>query len=234
MAGSRTKRLLMTGLAALVPTMLTFYLLYYAAITIHQHVGIRVNKLFDVPEDSWRVFVGDAVAFLLLIAVVWLIGFFLATYVGKVLFRRLDQAFRHVPLVRVVYPAVKQVSDFFLTKQSIPFSRVVAAEYPRRGIYSVGFLTGDGLKGVQGEDGQRLVSVFIPNTPAPLTGFTILLPRRDIVPLSITVDQAIKFIVSGGVVVPEGEMLHALSDPSAGLGSEQAGTPMPHQPGKET
>ena len=215
MAHRRTRRFLVTGLAALLPTWLTIYLFYVAVITIHKHVGSKFNELFGIRPDGWRIFLGDAIAFLVFISLAWLAGFLIATYFGKVLFRRLDRAFRRIPLIRVVYPAVKQVSDFFLEKRAIAFSRVVAVEYPRRGIYSVGFLTGDGLARLEA-DSHRLMTVFIPNTPAPLTGFTIFVRQDEIISLELSVDEAIKLIVSGGVVVPDHERLDPARALSAG------------------
>lgn len=207
--------------------MLTMYLFYVAVITIHKHVGSKFNELFGIQADGWRIFLGDAIAFLVFLSLAWLAGFLIATYFGKVLFRRLDRAFRRIPLIRVVYPAVKQVSDFFLAKKAMPFSRVVAIEYPRRGIFSVGFLTGDGLGRLEA-DGQRLMTVFIPNTPAPLTGFTIFVRQDEIISLELSVDEAIKLIVSGGVVVPDRERL----DPARALpvGEKQPDTNEKNEP----
>jgi len=209
----RTKRFLITGLAALLPTMLTLYLLFVAVAWIHKNIGSQFSDLFfdKLPPGSsegiWRVLVGDATAFLLFLGLVWIAGFLLATYVGRIFFRRFDKWFRRIPLIRIVYPALKQVTDFFFAKPSIPFSRVVAVQYPRRGIYSIGFSTSAGLSEIKTEDGERLVSVFIPNSPAPLTGFTIFVPRAEVLSLTLTVDEAIKLIVSGGVVLPDRESL---------------------------
>ena len=126
MAKGRTKRFLITGLAALLPTMLTVYLMYAAVVWVHEHVGSKFNAWFGIEEDSWTIFAGDAIAFVLLLALVWAVGFVLATYVGRTFFRRLDRAYGRIPLVRVVYPAVKQVTDFFLVRRSVRYSRVVA------------------------------------------------------------------------------------------------------------
>ena len=225
MAEGRTRRFLITGLAALLPTLLTIYLFYALLVWIHTNVGSKFNdvlRFFNVEITPWAIFVGDAIAFLLFMGLVWLAGFLLATYLGKLFFRRLDKAFRRIPLLRIVYPALKQVSDFFLERKEIPFNRVVAVEYPRRGIFSVGFHTGDGLRELTDENGERLIGIFIPNTPAPLTGFTIFVPRAEVIPLDLTVDEAIKLIVSGGVVVPQRERIGAPPAPKAGAEDRSA------------
>lgn len=207
MAKGRSKRFLITGLAALLPTLLTVYLLYAVVVWVHKHVGSKFNRWFGIKEASWTVFAGDAIAFVMLVAIVWLIGFVLATYVGRVLFRRLDRAYRRIPLIRVVYPAVKQVTDFFLVRRNVRFSRVVAVQYPRLGVYSIGFITGDGLSQIRAEDGEQLMSVFIPSSPAPITGYTLFIRRSEVISLDLSIDEAIKLVVSGGVVVPDRENL---------------------------
>lgn len=195
-------RLLMTGLASLLPTLLTIYLFYVFLIWIHERIGVHFNRIFGIPEEGWQVFVGSAIAFLLLLFVGWFTGFIVATYMGRVIFLRLDHAFRRIPVIRVVYPAVKQVCDFFLQETAIPFNRVVCIEYPRRGIHTIAFITGHGMTDLLDENGEPLMTLFVPNSPAPLTGFTIFLPRSEITPLDLTVDEAVKLIVSAGVVIP--------------------------------
>ncbi len=211
MAKGRSKRFLLTGLAALLPTMLTVYLLYAGVVWVHKHVGSKFNTWFQIEEDSWTIFAGDAIAFVVLIALVWVVGFVLATYVGRTFFRRLDRAYGRIPLVRVVYPAVKQVTDFFLVRRSVRFSRVVAVQYPRLGVYSIGFITGDGLTKIKTAEGEQLMSVFIPSSPAPITGYTLFVRRCEVIALDLSVDEAIKLVISGGVVVPDRENLSKLS-----------------------
>ena len=210
MAKGRTKRFLVTGLATLLPTLLTVYLLYVAVVTIHQRVGKKFNDLFNIPEDSWQIFLGDAIALVLLLGIIWLAGFMVATYIGKALFRRLDRTYRRIPLIRVVYPALKQVSDFFLARRSVRFSRVVAIEYPRRGIFSIGFITGDGLSQITAKNGEQLMTVFVPSSPTPITGYTVFVRRSEVISLNLSVDEAIKLVVSAGVIVPDREQLQAL------------------------
>jgi len=203
----RAKRFLITGVTALLPTLLMVYLLYAVVVWIHTHIGSRFNRWFKIEESSWTIFLGDAIAFVALVALVWFVGFILATYIGRALFRRLDRAYRRIPLIRIVYPAVKQVTDFFLVRRSVRFSRVVAVQYPRLGVFSIGFITGDGLSQIRTQDGEQLMSVFIPSSPAPITGYTVFVRRSDVISLDLSVDEAVKLVVSGGVVVPDRENL---------------------------
>jgi len=201
--GQRTKRFLLTGLAAVLPLTLTVYLFYWVVAWIHGNVGKVFNDLLEIPEHSSRTFVGDAVAFLVFLTLVWVAGFLLATYLGAMFFRWLDDVSRRTPILRAVYPAVKQFTDFFLTKKDgLGFNRVVAVEYPRKGVYGIGFVTSDGMEQLRTQDGERLVTLFMPSSPAPFTGYTVFVREKELIPLDITVDEALKIMVSGGVVMP--------------------------------
>ena len=110
-----------------------------------------------------------------------------------------------LPIFKQVYPYVKQVVDFlFSDDRPIKFNRVVAVEYPRKGIWSVGFLTGATLRSIQEKAGDS-VTIFIPSSPTPFTGYTITVLRREVIELPLTVEEAIRFAVSGGVLVPDHE-----------------------------
>jgi uncharacterized membrane protein len=108
-----------------------------------------------------------------------------------------------LPVISTVYSAVKQVTDFLFSERQIEYNRVVVIEYPRRGIWSIGFVTGDSMLGIAAAAGEPLVSVLIPTSPMPVTGYTMSVPRSDVVDLNITIDQAFQFCVSCGVLVPQ-------------------------------
>ncbi len=142
------------------------------------------------------------VGFLLAIALVYFVGFFVASFIGREAMRLVERIQRRVPLVNAVYPHVKQITDFLLSENRVAFRGVVAVEYPRKGIWSLGLLTGEGIKGVSDATGQEMVSVFIPSSPTPMTGYVLTLPSDDVIELSITIDQALRFTISGGVIKP--------------------------------
>jgi uncharacterized membrane protein len=109
-------------------------------------------------------------------------------------------------VIRAIYPNIKQVTDFLLTDRNVEFSGVVAVEYPRKGVWSVGLSTGGPMKQVQGRVSDELVSVFIPSSPTPITGYVVQVPRQDVIELNMTIDEGLRFTISGGVIKP-GEML---------------------------
>lgn len=113
-----------------------------------------------------------------------------------------DRAILRIPVVNKVYGSVKQVTDFAFSEREIEFNRVVAIQYPREGIWSLGFVTGNSLGEIAEATGEPMLSVLMPTSPMPMTGFTVTVKRSEAIDLNLTVDEAIQFIVSCGVVVP--------------------------------
>ncbi len=136
--------------------------------------------------------------------VVYFIGHILATFIGRSIWHATEHTVFRLPIVRAVYPYIKQFIDVLLSERKREFNRVVVVEYPRRGIWSLGLVTGGGLSQVQQVTGQELLTVFIPYTPYSVTGYVITVPRSEVMDLNVTVDQAIRFVVSGGVIRPDG------------------------------
>ncbi len=140
------------------------------------------------------------------IVLMYLLGRFLAAGIGRVLWNLFERGILQLPVVRNVYSSVKQVTDFIFTEQEIEYTRVVAVEYPRKGIWSIGLATGDGMIDVKDAAGEDIVSVLIPSSPMPVTGYTITIRKSEVVDLDITIDQAFQFVISCGVVVPPHQM----------------------------
>ena len=112
----------------------------------------------------------------------------------------MDKALRRFPLVRHIYPSVKQIIVFLFASQRQAFKKVVLVEYPRCGIWSLGFVTNEGFKEAKDKTGQDLLNIFIPSSPGPLTGFFVIIPRQEVLFLEISIEEAIKLLVSGGLL----------------------------------
>lgn len=138
----------------------------------------------------------------ILLAVMYLTGKLLAVGIGKIFWHWFESLINRVPIIRNVYSSVKQVTDFAFSENDIEFTRVVAVEYPRKGIWSIGFVTGESFIDIRKAVGEPMLSVLMPTSPMPATGFTITVPKSETIELDITIDQAIQFCVSCGVVVP--------------------------------
>ncbi|MDA1050895.1 MAG: DUF502 domain-containing protein [Planctomycetota bacterium] len=133
----------------------------------------------------------------------YMLGKFVAAGVGRMLVNSSEVLIQRLPLISNVYGSVKQVTDFVLSEREIEFNRVVAVEYPRKGIWSIGFVTGESMADIRAAANEPVLSVLMPTSPMPVTGFTITVLKSEAVDLNITVDQAIQFVVSCGVVVPK-------------------------------
>lgn len=145
----------------------------------------------------------SAVAVLLAMLILYFIGRLVTARMGAWMFQRFENGLMaRVPLVSRVYGSVKQVTDFFFTERTVEYNRVVAVQYPRRGAWSIGFVTSDSFLELTTKVGEPLVSVLMPTSPMPMTGFTISVPRSEVIDLNLTVDQAFQFCLSCGVLVP--------------------------------
>jgi uncharacterized membrane protein len=144
--------------------------------------------------------------------ILYLLGKFLAAGVGRFFWMQFEWIIHRLPLVRNVYSSVKQVTDFMFNEREIEYTRVVAIEYPRKGIWSLGMVTGESMLDIQCAANEPVLSLLIPTSPMPFTGFTMTVKKSETLDLNITIDQAFQFIVSCGVVVPPHQLADALAD----------------------
>jgi len=137
-------------------------------------------------------------------------GKFLAGGLGRMFWNASERhVMQRLPIIRNVYGSVKQVTDFLLNEQEIQFTRVVAVEYPRRGMWSLGFVTSESMLDIKDKAGEPVITILIPTSPMPATGFTINAKKSETIELNISLDQAFQFIVSCGVVVPPQQQTQA-------------------------
>jgi uncharacterized membrane protein len=159
---------------------------------------VQLNHL--QPQQAIPYFLCSFILFL------YLLGKFMAAGAGRIFWGAFERVIHRVPFVRKVYASVKQVSDFLLTEPAIEYSRVVVVEWPRKGIWCLALVTGPSLREVRTAAGEEVLSVLIPTSPMPMTGFTVTVKKSETIDLEITVDEAVQFIVSCGVVVPPGHV----------------------------
>jgi uncharacterized membrane protein len=140
------------------------------------------------------------------ILAMYLLGKFLAARMGRLVWGGLEKVIDRLPLIRNVYGSVKQVTDFIFSESNVEYTRVIAVEYPRKGIWSLGLVTGESMLDIASAANEPVLSVLIPTSPAPFTGYTITIRRSEALDLNITIDQAFQFVVSCGVVVAPQQM----------------------------
>ena len=138
----------------------------------------------------------------LFLVVLYFLGRIFTHGLGRWLLNQFDAFINRLPVVSNVYGSVKQVTDFVFSDREIEFNRVVAVEYPRKGIWSIGFVTGQSMLDISNAAKEPVLSVLMPTSPMPMTGFTVTVRKSEAIDLNITIDQAIQFVVSCGVVVP--------------------------------
>lgn len=178
----------------------------------------RIKEKAEQSRDDalWRIAFAKyrlhLLGFLIAIVLIYSVGFFLASLYGRALWRMAEGLLTRIPLVRAIYPNIKQVTDFLLSEKRLEYSSVVVVEYPRRGTWSMGLVTGAPMKRVQEAVKEELVTVFIPSSPTPITGYVIQVPRKDIIELDMSIDDGLRFTISGGVIKPDGESAGALSE----------------------
>ncbi len=167
---------------------------------VEQHEARQIR--YWLLRKKWNHGVRALVGFILAIILVYISGRILASFVGRKLWQLFEKTVEQVPGFKQVYPYIKQVTDFLFGEHKITFNRVVAVPYPRKGIWSVGLVTGAGLRCVNEQTGEDLLTVFIPSSPTPVTGYVIHVKRKEIIELPLTMEEAVRFTVSGGVIVP--------------------------------
>lgn len=164
--------------------------------------GARKAKNAALWQIAFAKYKLHLLGFLIGIVLVYFMGFFLASFIGRASWRAAEGVLHRIPLIRAIYPHVKQVTDFLLSERDVAFSGVVAVQYPRKGIWSIGLRTGPPVKQVQQRVPDDLVTVFIPSSPTPITGYVIQVPQQDVIALNMTIDEGLRFTVSGGVIKP--------------------------------
>lgn len=190
-------------------------------VTDDQIAEARRTAAVDVPDKTIRHRIRRAglkeywsthyfgalnlIGFIVAIILVYLAGVLVGNLLGRRLYAKLESLLVRLPIIKQVYPNVKQVTDFLLgdQKRALPSNRVVLVEYPRKGIWTVGLMTGETLRAIEDIAGESCVTVFIPSSPTPFTGYTITVPAREVYELPLSMDETIRFVVSGGVLVPD-------------------------------
>lgn len=211
------------GLALVLPAVISLAIVKWLFGTVSTVTDTLLFFLPYLPIDDRLIYVdGDSgemllpwslLALAIAVAIIALIGRFARHFVGKKMITVVDYVMLKVPLLNKIYGAIKQVNEAFTSNKRSSFKQVVLVEFPKDGVYSVGFLTGDEHGEVQHRTSEQVVSVFVPTTPNPTTGFLILVPTGKVTRLQMSVADGIKLIMSLGSVSPA--FKQPASDPDA-------------------
>ncbi|MCL4740828.1 MAG: DUF502 domain-containing protein [Phycisphaerales bacterium] len=183
---------------------------------------MRREKFREAWDDHWYL---EASGLVVAIILIYFAGLLLGGYLGRRVYERLEALLAKIPGFKQVYPHVKQVVQMIMGDTPIAFNRVVMVEYPRKGIWTVGLMTSSSLRAVHEHTGEPAITVFIPSTPTPFTGFTINVPAKEVIDLPISVEEAIRFFVTGGVLIPDSQLPPGVK--AVGRGDGTPGTDPP-------
>jgi uncharacterized membrane protein len=194
------KRYLITGLLIWVPLVITVWVLSFLVDTLDQSLLLLPHSW---QPRSWLGFHLPGLGALLTLAVVLATGVLAANIIGQRLVRYWEGLLARIPIFKSLYFSVKQVSDPLFSSSGLAFRKALLVQYPRQGSWTIAFLTGQPGGDVANHLKGDYVSVYVPTTPNPTSGFFLMIPAADVVELDISVDAALKYIISMGVVPPE-------------------------------
>ncbi len=203
----KIEHIFFAGLLVTVPTMLTFFLLRFLVNYIDRVSAPIAERFFhtDVP----------GIGFFVTIMIVIIVGVIGTNFIGKKLISLGDRVLSRIPFVRSIYLSAKQIMETVMFASEKPFRQVVLVPYPREGVYAIGMVTRKVSPQIASSSlvprsyteeerkGDQIVSVFIPSTPNFTSGLLIMFPQRDVIPLSMTIEEGFKYLMSGGILKPE-------------------------------
>ncbi len=195
--GQRLRAYFFAGILITAPISITFYLAWMFIDLVDRQVTPLIPAAYN--PQQWGV---PGIGLVLVGVSLTAIGALTAGFVGRLWLRFSEALLSRMPVIRSIYGTVKQIFETVLAQKSNAFREVVLIEYPRRGIWTLAFITGDCTGEVQRATEDELVNIFVPTTPNPTSGFLLFIPRKDVRVLDMAVEDGIKMVVSGGIIIP--------------------------------
>lgn len=201
------KKYILTGLLVWLPLVITIWVLksvigtlddVFAWFIVVAQTVLPVS-IHPVLADLQRV---PGLSVIILVTALWLTGVAVTNMVGQWLLNQSNRMFSHIPIVKSIYNSVRQVSDTLFSSSGQAFREAVLVQYPRAGSWTIAFVTGRPTGEVADKLITEMVTVYVPTTPNPTSGFMLIVPRGEVMPLDMSVDEALKYIISMGVVAP--------------------------------
>ncbi|MGH1399084.1 MAG: DUF502 domain-containing protein [Alphaproteobacteria bacterium] len=205
---ARVRRYLLTGIVVTAPISITVYLTYVFLTFIDTHVvGL-------IPENAYTNYYGDTaipgLGLIIAIAFFVTVGWFATNFLGRFIIRIYEYVLDRMPVIRTVYGAIKQIFETIMASQSSAFREAVMMEYPRKGVWSIGFVTGRTEGEVQDNTKVETINVFVPTTPNPTSGYLLFVPKKELIYLDMSVEEAVKLVVSAGIITPDAAKVKAV------------------------
>ena len=197
---ARLRTYFLTGIVVSAPVGITIWLIWLFIAFVDRSVVPLIPDAYN-PSDVLGVSV-PGIGVIVVLIVVTFIGFMVTNFFGRYMVRFGERMVARVPVVRTIYGVIKQIFDAVLAQSEGAFRDVVLIEYPRKGIWVIGFITSNTEGEVQRVTPDDMVNVFLPTTPNPTSGFLLFVPRKDCIVLDMTVEEGVKLVISGGIVSP--------------------------------
>ncbi len=197
---ARLRAYFFAGVLVTAPLAITFWLVWQVISWIDRSIKPLIPAQYN--PETYLPFSVPGIGLVVSVVFLILVGAFAAGFVGRLVVRMSERVLARMPVVRSIYGATKQIFETVLAQSSRAFRDVVLVEYPRRGIWAIGFITGATEGEVQELTEDVVVNVFLPTTPNPTSGFLLFVPKSDLIYLNMSVEEGIKMVVSGGIVTP--------------------------------
>lgn len=200
---ARLRRYLLTGILVTAPISITVYLTYiFLTFVDSKVVHLLPREWYDALYGNTTI---PGLGLIIVIAIFIAIGWFATNFLGRLIIRISEYIVDSMPIVRNIYGAIKQILETIMASQSNAFREVVMLEYPRKGVWSIGFVTGTSSGEVQQKTEAETINVFVPTTPNPTSGYLLFVPKTELKYLEMSVEEGVKLVVSAGIITPEHE-----------------------------
>lgn len=197
---ARLRTYFLTGIIVTAPIGITVYIAWQFITWVDEGVRPLLPPAYN--PETYVPFALPGVGLVASFIVLTLVGALTASFFGRSLVRVGERFVERMPVVRTIYSALKQIFETVLAQSSDSFSDVVLVEYPRRDLWTIAFVTSRTEGEVQDITSDEMVNIYVPTTPNPTSGFLLFVPRQDLRPLSMTVEEGIKYVISTGIIVP--------------------------------
>jgi uncharacterized membrane protein len=198
----RIRKMFLRGVFSILPLAVTAYVILFFLKILEDSIGKFINEMIGlaIRNPEFKI---PAIGLIVSILLVFLSGFIVTNFIGANFFAKVEKMLHRIPVVPKIYFGIKQIVEAFSLQGSQLFSKVALVEYPRKGLYAIGFVTGNAKGEIQLKTEKTLINVFIPTTPNPTSGMLLLVPEEDVEYLDMSVEDGLKLIISAGVVVPD-------------------------------
>ena len=198
---ARFRRYFLAGILVTSPILITVYVTWLIVTFVDTQVAGMLPESLDFTKKLPHQIPG--LGLIISIIAITFIGAITPGFIGRTLLKSGERVLNKMPVVRSIYGAIKQIMETVMSTNSDSFREVVLVEYPRKGIWVIGFVTGETKGEVQSLTKDKVINIFVPTTPNPTSGFLLFIPQKDLVYMDMKVEDAVKMVISGGIMTPK-------------------------------